>query len=74
MMPAEPFDQSDDDSSISKQFINDLKAILNQNRSIAEKLPTREYLNAPISDVRKKMRSMSVSERLAIYKSDPIQD
>jgi hypothetical protein len=74
MMRAEPYDQCDNPTAVSKQFINDLKAILNQNRSLAGKLPTDEYMKAPISDVMKAVRSMSVDERIALYKSDRIQN
>lgn len=74
MMRAEPYDQCDNPAAVSKQFINDLKAILNQNRSLAGKLPTDEYMNVPISDVMNAVRSMSVGERISLYKSDRIDN
>jgi uncharacterized membrane protein YhaH (DUF805 family) len=74
MMRAAPYEQDGNPAASSKQFINDLKAILNQNRSLAGKLPTDEYMKAPISDTMNAVRSRSLDDRLAIYKSDRVRD
>ncbi|MDD5169302.1 MAG: DUF4231 domain-containing protein [Syntrophales bacterium] len=73
MMRTEPYEETDP-TVVSKQFINDLKAILKQNRTLAGKLPTKEYMKEPISDCMNKIRAMSICERLSIYKTDRIQN
>lgn len=73
MMRTEPYEENDF-TVVSKQFINDLKAILKQNRTLAGKLPTKEYLKEPITDDMKELRAMSIGERLSIYKTDRIQN
>jgi len=74
MMRAEPYDDCDKPTMMAKQFIHDLKAILNQNRTLSGKLPTNEYLMEPITDAMNAVRAMTVDERLSIYKSDRIQN
>jgi hypothetical protein len=74
MMRAEPYDDCDNISIVSKSFISDLKSIFAQNRSLAEKLPTDAYMNSPISDTMINLRAMSVSDRLGTYKVDRIQN
>jgi hypothetical protein len=59
---------------MERQFINDLKNILKQNKRLAGKLPTQEYLKEPITEPMITIRKMTVDERLCIYKSDRIQN
>lgn len=73
MMRAEPYEESNS-TVVSKQFISDLKAILKQNRTLAGKLPTEEYLKEPITDRMNEVRAMSVEERLGVYKTERIQN
>jgi len=74
MMCAEPYDNCESNAIASKQFISDLKAILDQNRSLAGKLPTDVYMKEPLSDTMNSVREMPFNERLTIYKSDRIKD
>lgn len=74
MMRAEPYEHCDNPTTVAKQFINDLKAILKQNQHLAGKLPTKEYMEEPISKSMKAIREMAVDERLKIYKSHRIQN
>lgn len=73
MMRTEPYEETEP-TMVSKQFINDLKVILKQNRALAGKLPTEEYMKEPISECMNKIRAMSIAERLNIYETDRIQD
>jgi hypothetical protein len=74
MMRAEPYEDCDKPEDVSKQFINDLKAILIQNRNLSHALMTDAHLQAPITDVMRAVRSMSVNDRFALYMSDRVQD
>jgi len=73
IMCAEPYEENDP-TIVSKQFINDLKAILKQNRTLAGKLPTKEYIKEPITERMKEVRAMSIGDRLNIYKTGRIQN
>lgn len=74
MMRSEPYDEFENITMISKQFINDLKIILNQNRSLASKLPTDAYMESPITDTMAAVRAKPVNERIDIYKNDRVQN
>jgi hypothetical protein len=75
MMKAEPYEGTDNTEVVSKQFIDDLKAILTQNQHLAGALSGRRvYRREPISDTMKKVRAMSVNDRLEVYKSDRVQN
>lgn len=74
MMRAEPFEDADNIEIVSKQFISDLKAILNQNRSLSQSLQPESGVNEPISNVMKNVRALSISERLEIYAEQRIQN
>lgn len=74
MMRSEPYDDCERLEIVSKVFIGDLKAILIQNRNLATALSTNAYCDLPISDVMKEVRAKDVSERLAVYLSDRVQD
>ncbi|MBL0702899.1 MAG: DUF4231 domain-containing protein [Sulfurospirillum sp.] len=73
-MRAEPYQDCLNVEIVSKQFINDLKSILQQNRSLSESLPTEEGLQAPISSTMSEIRGLSTTERLEIYKEQRIDD
>jgi hypothetical protein len=49
VMRAEPYEDTENIEIVSKQFINDLKAILNQNRSLSKAMEPSAGLEAPIS-------------------------
>lgn len=74
MMRAEPYEDCENIDIVSKQFINDLKAILDQNRSLAKELPTDVYISAPISDIMREVRLKPVEDRLEIYKTDRVKN
>lgn len=73
-MRAEPYQDCSNVEIVSKQFINDLKSILQQNRSLSESLPPEEGLQAPISSTMSEIRGLSTTERLEIYKEQRIDD
>lgn len=73
-MRAEPYIDCENIEFVSKQFISDLKTILNQNRSLVVELPTDAYLSSPISQKMRDIRAKSVEERLEIYKTDRIKN
>lgn len=74
MMRAEPYEDCDNIELVSKQFINDLKAILRQNKSLSHSLQSTVAVNDPISLVMRQVRVLSVAERLAIYVDQRIQN
>jgi hypothetical protein len=74
MMRAEPYVDCDKLDVVSKLFINDLKAILTQNRSFSLAVTKDAYLCAPITDAMRAIRAMSIQDRLDVYMSDRIQD
>ena len=59
---------------VSKQFLNDQKAILKQNRSLSESLDAVEGTKEPITQVMRTIRSLSTEERLEIYKKQRIEN
>jgi len=74
VMRAEPYEDTDNIEIASKQFINDLKAILTQNRSLSEVLNSSAGIQDPISETMRKIRALSVVERLEIYKEQRIKN
>jgi len=73
-MRAEPYEDTDNIERVSKQFINDLKAILDQNRSLSSATASLAGLRAPISDVMTSIRRLPIEERLAIYQEQRINN
>lgn len=73
-MRAEPYQDCSNVEIVSKQFINDLKSILQQNRSLSESLPPEEGLQAPISNTMSEIRGLTTTERLEIYKEQRIDN
>lgn len=74
MMRAEPFEDCENVEVVSKAFINDLKQILDQNRSLSHSLQSGSAVNDPISERMKEIRSLPVDERLEVYLDQRIQD
>jgi len=74
VMRAEPYENTDSVERVSKQFINDLKAILNQNRSLSKALESSAGLEAPISEVMSSIRHLSVEKRLVLYREQRIDN
>ncbi|MDJ0724904.1 MAG: DUF4231 domain-containing protein [Prochloraceae cyanobacterium] len=73
-MGAEPYTDMDNVETVSQQFINDLKNILNQNRSLSGSLQSDTGILDPISETMLRIRGLSVKERLEIYKEQRIKD
>lgn len=73
-MRAEPYEDTDNIEIVSKQFISDLKEILNQNKSLSQVLQSSTGINDPITSAMKNIRILSVKERLEIYKEQRIND
>lgn len=73
-MRAEPYQNCENIETVSKQFINDQKSILRQNRSLSETLDSSSGINDPISDIMRKIRDLPISARLEIYKTQRIEN
>ena len=74
VMRAEPYKRNENSEIVSKQFINDLKAILNQNRSLSDSLQSGSGINDPISRTMLEIRKLPVVERLSLYKEQRIDN
>jgi len=74
VMKAEPYENNSPDEQIQKQFISDLKAILEQNKSLSNSLEWNPSLGETISDEMKAIRKLSLQVRLDIYKKERIDD
>jgi len=73
-MRAEPYGDVENSDIVSRQFINDLKAILKQNKSLSEVLQNEAGIRDPISETMKIIRKLSVLERLDLYKKQRIEN
>lgn len=74
MMRADPYEDCTNVEIVSKQFIGDLKAILNQNKSLSHSLQSTSAVKDPISNLMKTVRRLSVCDRLSIYLDQRVQD
>lgn len=74
MMKAEPYVDTVQLETVSKSFIDDLKQILSQNRSLAAEMFHEAYLEDAITQQMKAIRGLSVEDRLAIYKRDRVEE
>lgn len=74
VMRADPFQGASNDDIDAKQFINDLKAILSQNKSLSAALHSDAGISDPISNEMWEIRKLPLDERLDIYKSQRISD
>ena len=72
-MRASPYENNIDLNIIMNQFIADQKNILKQNKNVSSILDEGIPVD-PISDTMKQIRSLSISDRLAIYKEQRIKD
>lgn len=74
MMRAEPYEDCDNIGIVSKIFINDLKAILDQNKSLSHYLHSTSAVKDPISKLMTEVRALSVADRLAVYVRERVQN
>ncbi len=73
-MRAEPYDSEGSHEIVSKEFVNDLRSILTQNRSLAKVISGGSDVQDPISETMIKIRGLSFEDRFEIYKSQRIDD
>jgi SMODS and SLOG-associating 2TM effector domain 3/SMODS and SLOG-associating 2TM effector domain 1 len=74
MMRAEPYQSMASNEIVSKEFINDLKSILSQNKSLSHELNAAKEVLEPISQKMRKIRDLPFPERLEIYKEQRINN
>lgn len=74
MLRAEPYEDCENIEIVSRQFINDLKAILEQNKSLSHSLQSTNAVKDPISHLMKFVRALPLSERLALYVDQRVQN
>lgn len=74
MMGADPYERCENIEIVSKQFIGDLKAILEQNRSLSHSLQSANVAQDPISPKMKTIRNLPVFDRLAVYVDQRVQN
>lgn len=66
MMKAEPYNDSDENIN-NRLFLNDLKQILEQNKKLGELIGNSSAIKVPITQKMKEIRLLDISERLAFY-------
>jgi len=74
MMRAEPYEDDENIEIVSRSFLNDLKTILDQNRSLSHSLQSGSAVNDPISKKMREVRKLSVAERLLVYVDHRVTD
>jgi hypothetical protein len=74
MMKAEPYDKTPEYDIASKEFIADLKQILEQNRSLGEAIGEGESVKEPITKNMQAIREMPFNERAAVYKKHRVDE
>lgn len=74
VMKAEPYDVDSVNEQVQKEFLSDLKTILNQNRSLSHCLQWSPNLGEAISEAMKSIRNLSWQDRLVIYKKERIDN
>lgn len=74
MMKAEPYESDGPNEQVQKEFLNDLKAILNQNRSLSHELEWTPDLGEAISGAMIDIRSLPWEKRLEVYISERIDN
>lgn len=73
-MRAEPYGDVENNEIVSKEFINDLKSILKQNKGLSQVISLSPEAQEPISDTMKKIRALNVEDRLELYKNQRIDN
>lgn len=72
MMNADPYHVNE--SNATQLFINNLKDILEQNKTLGEALGNKTSTCDPISNIMKTIRSHTTADKIAIYKNDRVED
>ena len=73
-MRADPYCSNTNLAQSKAEFLNDLRAILKQNRKLTESIDWSSNINTAISDRMLDIRNKSIEERFEIYKTDRIED
>jgi hypothetical protein len=74
MMRAEPYTDRESIEQARKEFISDLKAILDQNREMANRIDGTHCCGDAITNKMESIRRMGFDERFEVYKSARIQN
>ena len=74
MMKAEPYNKKISEEQAQRELLSDLKAILDQNRSLSSSLEWSPDLGEAISNAMVSIRMLPWQERLSIYKTDRIDN
>ena len=74
MMQAAPYEDNISPDIARKEFISDLRSILEQNRSLSRELSSSTVVLDPISEKMQTIRGQSVTERLKIYQEQRISN
>lgn len=74
MMQAHPYNSETISERIEKEFISDLKSILNQNRALSGYLIHNVEVGETITEEMRKIRSLSLKERIKVYKTERISN
>lgn len=74
IMKAEPFNEEVSEEQAQRELLSDLKAILDQNRSLSGALEWMPDLGEAISSKMVAIRALPWQERLSIYKRDRIDN
>jgi hypothetical protein len=72
MMKAEPYNDSNNEEIEAKQFVSDLRAILDQNRNLSKELGSSAGVKEAITSTMLKIRSLQLEERIDVYKEQRI--
>jgi hypothetical protein len=74
VMKAEPYDDNVSDEQSRKEFLLDLKSILDQNRSLSGYLQSHRTSGEAISIEMSNIRKLPFEERLDIYKKERVKN
>jgi len=74
IMKAEPYNKNINEDQAQKEFLSDLKAILDQNRSLSNVLEWTSSIGDAISEKMVATRALAWEQRLHIYKDERIDN
>lgn len=72
MMRAAPYIDTENEETVRKHFVNDLKIILKQNESLIGNIGICASIEDPISDTMIQVRNLSIGDRFKLYKQERI--
>lgn len=74
MMKADPYDSTPESDLASKEFISDLKQILDQNRSLGEAIGEGASVREPITENMRAIRQLPYQQRATVYKKHRVDE